>query len=91
MAVQTPLTFPARAQKVIELLNRSLGLRKKFHLTMSRIGSYDEYLKYRDRTAEGQEPRLQTERDLATSKSSFTVPGYCFVCRKNAELQVDYP
>lgn len=75
---------------MIEFLNRIIGHRKKFHLKISRIATYDEYLEYRDRMGEEYNLRRQAERALISNQSSFTIPGICFVCRCKVDLQVDF-
>ncbi len=75
---------------MIELFNRIVGRRNGLRLETSRIATYEQYLKYTGRMGDEYKLRRQIERDLISSDSSFTVRGYCFVCRKMENLQVDF-
>jgi hypothetical protein len=55
-------------------------------IALSRIATYHEYIAHLDRMTSEYNMRRQVERSLILNQNSFTVPGWCFVCRTQVSL-----
>jgi len=76
------------------ILNRIFRQRQQRHfeapIALSRIGTYQEYVTHMDRMISEYNMRRQVERSLILNQNSFTVPGWCFVCRTRVSFHVDF-
>lgn len=59
-------------------------------LAVTRIASHEEYVVYANKRREERARRKITERILVRDEKSFTVLGWCFVCRKYTPFEVDF-
>jgi SAM-dependent methyltransferase len=57
---------------------------------VTRIATYRRYLDYAEERREEHLRRKLTERNLIAKESSFTVSGWCFVCRQNTRFEVNF-
>jgi len=74
------------------------GVRHRFHrrpakppvpLSVTRIASFGEYEIYTRSMVDEYQRRKETERALQGSSDFFSVPGFCFVCRRPVSFRVD--
>lgn len=59
-------------------------------LRITRVASYEAYCAHALRSQEDHTRRYRQERNLIQNTSSFTVPGYCFVCARHTNFLVDF-
>ncbi len=59
-------------------------------LEVTRIASYEEYVRYATMTQEEHRKRQAKEEELIAHESYFVVPGYCFVCRRRVKFGVSF-
>jgi hypothetical protein len=59
-------------------------------IELCRIATYDEYATHLNKMISEYNLRRQIERTLIANHDSFTVAGWCFVCRKQVGFHVDF-
>src|SRR4030095_9276778 len=76
------------------ILNRIFRQRRRRQfeapIALKRIATHHEYATYMDRMISEYNMRRQVERSLILNQNSFTVPGWCFICRKQVSFHVDF-
>jgi len=77
-----------RVSELLQRFGRSLSGAAEIPapLVITRIESQSEFREYRRRISADVAVRQKQERDLAQAASSFTTPGFCFVCQKPTEF-----
>lgn len=56
----------------------------------TRLGSLEDLRAHRSRAAQEMRRRRAVERALMTGGEPFTVPGYCWICGRPVDFEVDY-
>lgn len=59
-------------------------------IELCRIATFNEYVIHLDAMVSEYNRRQKIERNLILNHNSLTVPGCCFVCRKQVSFQVDF-